>query len=72
VSLNVKILVYFSEDRKAGTTKWVEHIRENAISTNPEYRLAVGALIVEEIRAEVLKKTGFHCSGGISHNKVCI
>ncbi|KAM6956307.1 DNA polymerase eta [Aplochiton taeniatus] len=35
-----------------------------------ELQLAVGALIVEEMRAAVEQHTGFRCSAGISHNKV--
>ena len=34
-------------------------------------RLAVGAVILTEIREAVLKETGFTCSAGIAHNKVC-
>ena len=33
-------------------------------------RLAVGALIAEEMRAAVYSETGFRCSAGIAHNKV--
>lgn len=33
-------------------------------------RLAVGAVIAEEMRAAVFSKTGFRCSAGIAHNKV--
>ena len=33
-------------------------------------RLAVGAIIVSEMREAVLKETQFTCSAGISHNKV--
>lgn len=32
--------------------------------------LACGALIVAELRLEVLKETEFTCSAGIAHNKV--
>ncbi|XP_078428686.1 Y-family DNA polymerase H isoform X2 [Wolffia australiana] len=32
--------------------------------------LACGAVIVAELRAEVLKKTSFTCSAGIAHNKM--
>lgn len=38
--------------------------------SSAELQLAVGALIVEEMRAAVEKHTGFRCSAGISHNKV--
>ncbi|XP_019877684.2 DNA polymerase eta [Aethina tumida] len=33
------------------------------------YKLAVGGLIAEEIRAAVFQKTGYKCSAGIAHNK---
>ena len=33
-------------------------------------RLAVGAVIAEEMRAAVYSETGFRCSAGIAHNKV--
>ncbi|XP_045464466.1 DNApol-eta isoform X2 [Harmonia axyridis] len=33
-------------------------------------KLAVGGVIVEKIRAEVYKKTGYICSAGIAHNKI--
>lgn len=33
-------------------------------------KLAVGAVVVEEMRAAVYAKTGFRCSAGIAHNKV--
>lgn len=36
-----------------------------------EMTLAVGALMAREIREAVLKETGFTCSAGIAHNKVC-
>jgi len=32
--------------------------------------LACGALIVAELRRQVLKETEFTCSAGIAHNKV--
>lgn len=32
--------------------------------------LAFGALIVAELRLQVLKETEFTCSAGIAHNKV--
>lgn len=32
--------------------------------------LAIAAVIVEEMRAAVLKETGYKCSAGIAHNKV--
>ncbi|WAR14665.1 POLH-like protein [Mya arenaria] len=35
-----------------------------------DQRLAVGAVIAEEMRAAVFEDTGFRCSAGIAHNKI--
>lgn len=34
-----------------------------------DIKLLIASSIVNEIRAEVLEKTGFECSAGIAHNK---
>jgi len=50
----------------------LSHIND---TNNSEYEddrtLAVGAIIVNELRDSILKQTGFRCSAGIAHNKVC-
>ena len=33
-------------------------------------RLAIGAIVTEEMRAAVLRECSFRCSAGIAHNKV--
>ena len=36
-----------------------------------DFQLAVGAVVVREMRSAVYQKLGFTCSAGIAHNKVC-
>ena len=56
------------EERGKMMQEWLEEIQEEG--GNPcDIRLAIGAAIVEEIRAEVFVKTSFRCSAGISHCK---
>ena len=56
------------EERGQMMQEWLEEIQEEG--GNPgDIRLALGAVIVEEIRAEVFAKTSFRCSAGISHCK---
>ena len=50
-----------------------ENVREWLSSSDVDHRdklLACGALIVAELRMQVLKETEFTCSAGIAHNKV--
>ncbi|KAL3654578.1 hypothetical protein CASFOL_001563 [Castilleja foliolosa] len=50
-----------------------ECVKEWFLSSNVDHRdklLACGALIVAELRLEVLKETEFTCSAGIAHNKM--
>ncbi|XP_076317217.1 uncharacterized protein LOC143229176 [Tachypleus tridentatus] len=56
--------------REMGLNCWLDHIRSATGKFSPEQRLAVAAVIVEEMRAAVLSETGFHCSAGIAHNKM--
>ncbi|XP_051771966.1 DNA polymerase eta isoform X1 [Ctenopharyngodon idella] len=56
--------------RVGGLLQWLELLSSSSQSVCAELRLAVGALIVEEMRAAVEQHTGFRCSAGISHNKV--
>ncbi|XP_077470309.1 DNA polymerase eta [Stigmatopora argus] len=53
--------------RSIGVQDWLASLAEH---NTAELELAVGALIVEEMRAAVEKHTSFQCSAGISHNKV--
>ncbi|CAG2101766.1 unnamed protein product [Medioppia subpectinata] len=56
-------------DEKYDLTKWLDLLRDNVFAFANEIRLAFGALIVQQIRAEIATKTEFKCSAGISHNK---
>ncbi|XP_071792528.1 DNA polymerase eta-like [Asterias amurensis] len=51
--------------RRTGTLQWLDQLRDIQ-----DRRLAVAAVITEEMRAAVLQQTGFHCSAGIAHNKM--
>lgn len=42
----------------------------NTEFTESNLKLCLGGIICEEIRAEVLKQTGYKCSAGIAHNKI--
>ncbi|XP_032756532.1 DNA polymerase eta isoform X1 [Rattus rattus] len=55
--------------RKQGLLQWLGSLKRDD-PTSPDLRLTVGAVIVEEMRAAIERKTGFQCSAGISHNKV--
>ena len=50
------------------TTGFIQWL--NALEDEDTSMLAVGSLIVAEMRAAVLKDTTFTCSAGIAHNKV--
>ncbi|XP_064172743.1 DNA polymerase eta [Anguilla rostrata] len=55
------------ELRARGLRDWLAAL---SCGARAELQLAVGALIVEEMRAAVEEHTGFSCSAGIAHNKV--
>ncbi|XP_051060608.1 DNA polymerase eta isoform X2 [Phodopus roborovskii] len=57
------------EIRKQGLLEWLGSL-PTADASSPDLQLTVGAVIVEEMRAAIERKTGFQCSAGISHNKV--
>ena len=48
---------------------WLEHCDNDDLGY--DRRLSIAAQITEDIRAAVYSDTGFRCSAGISHNKVC-
>ncbi|KAJ9574845.1 hypothetical protein L9F63_008005, partial [Diploptera punctata] len=56
------------DKRLEGLTAWLNSMFE--LQDDTQIRLAVAALIVEEMRAAVFKQTDFRCSAGISHNKI--
>nr|XP_023652101.1 DNA polymerase eta [Paramormyrops kingsleyae] len=58
------------EQRLLGLHEWLASLSGCPGNASPDLQLAMGALIVEEMREGVEKHTGFRCSAGISHNKV--
>ena len=56
--------------RQEGINNWLHSIYEDEDVSDADKQLAIGATIVEEMRAAVYEKTGFRCSAGIAHNKV--
>lgn len=50
----------------------LEHLAEEDQESfeKSDIKLLIASSIVNEIRAEVLEKTGFQCSAGIAHNKI--
>lgn len=65
--------MYIDEQRSKGVQQWLDTLptcSQPGWLGHSEVCLAVGAIIVEEMRAAVEQHTGFRCSAGISHNKV--
>lgn len=65
--------------RQQGTKSWLASVYEDddllstsASSYVDNQRLALAACLCEEMRSAVLERTGFKCSAGIAHNKVCV
>uniref|UniRef100_A0A674A133 DNA polymerase eta n=1 Tax=Salmo trutta TaxID=8032 RepID=A0A674A133_SALTR len=54
--------------RSSGLQQWLSSVSGG--SGCAELQLALGAVIVEEMRAAVEQHTSYRCSAGISHNKV--
>ncbi|KAM3930683.1 DNA polymerase eta [Leptodactylus fuscus] len=57
------------QQRHLGLEQWLNSL-DMGDPQSPDLQLAVGATIVEEMRAAVEEETTFQCSAGISHNKV--
>ncbi|XP_002742117.1 DNA polymerase eta-like, partial [Saccoglossus kowalevskii] len=53
------------ESQTSGVFQWL-----NNCHSIEHKRLAIGAVIVEEMRKAVYQKTEFRCSAGVSHNKI--
>ncbi len=53
--------------RENNLKAWLKSIPEGSQSSDA--KLAMGALIVNEIRANIKENLGFNCSAGIAHNK---
>lgn len=60
------LLVQDGSDVRENVKKWL--VRADA--DHRDKLLACGALIVAELRLQVLQETEFTCSAGIAHNKV--
>lgn len=59
----------FSVDRTDAMNGWLDSVYEGDFNIQDK-KLAIGAMISEEMRAAVYEETGFRCSAGIAHNKV--
>ncbi|XP_014469097.1 PREDICTED: DNA polymerase eta [Dinoponera quadriceps] len=57
------------EERRQGLQTWILNSSRELHDTQAQ-KLAVAGVIVEEIRANIYKETGFRCSAGISQNKI--
>ena len=57
-------------DSENDLNKWLTDLRDNEMLCANDIRLALGAVVVQQIRKEILEKTQFKCSAGISHNKM--
>ncbi|XP_030051721.1 DNA polymerase eta isoform X2 [Microcaecilia unicolor] len=57
------------ELRQHGLHQWLTSLPLEDTSC-PDLHLAVGAVIVEEMRAAIEAETSFQCSAGIAHNKM--
>ncbi|XP_029448693.1 DNA polymerase eta isoform X2 [Rhinatrema bivittatum] len=57
------------ELRQHGLQQWLSSLPLEDASC-PDLQLAMGAVIIEEMRAAIEAETSFQCSAGIAHNKV--
>ena len=55
-----------TEDREEAIVNWCQDARDG---DGDDLRLAMGAVIMEEMRAEVFRRTEFRCSAGVAHCK---
>ena len=65
---NTFVVGYKSEDKD--TNSWIRLVYKESSLNVDDLRLLVGAKIIENIRAEILKDTQFYCSAGIANNKM--
>ncbi|XP_028151092.2 DNA polymerase eta isoform X1 [Diabrotica virgifera virgifera] len=52
------------------TKDFLHNLQNSTEFSESNLKLCLGGVIAEEIRAEVLKQTGYKCSAGIAHNKI--
>jgi DNA polymerase eta len=57
----------YIKDREKNLQAWLNPIKVS--SKSHDVNLAIGALIVEDIRKDIYDKLGFKCSAGIATNK---
>ncbi|KAF6205262.1 hypothetical protein GE061_019430 [Apolygus lucorum] len=73
---NTFVVGYTSESsndevlRSEGTGSWLKDLYSSGLNDVDAKKLAIGAVVVEEMRREILNVTGFKCSAGIAHNKI--
>lgn len=48
---------------------WLKALSQEDFHNN-DWKLTLGAMLVEKIRAAIYEKTGFRCSAGIANNKM--
>ncbi|KAL1123866.1 hypothetical protein AAG570_001636 [Ranatra chinensis] len=58
------------DERSSGLETWLGDLYGGELYDSSAVRLAVGGVIVEEMRQAVYERTGFRCSAGIAHNKI--
>jgi DNA polymerase eta len=68
--LSVLTDTYLELNETNDLKQWLTDLKENEILFGDEIRLALGSVVVQQIRKEILDKTQFKCSAGISHNKM--
>ncbi|CAL1270242.1 unnamed protein product [Larinioides sclopetarius] len=67
---NTFVIGWEDKDNERGALEsWLQMIYEEDHLYH-DRMLAIAAVIVEEMRAAVLKETGYKCSAGIAHNKM--
>ena len=66
----VHVLILATPTAVADWLQSLSTVEENGGDQIIDRRLAIGAAIVEELRAAVFRDTGFRCSAGVAHNKV--
>ncbi|XP_066153822.1 DNA polymerase eta isoform X2 [Euwallacea fornicatus] len=49
---------------------FVQNVCDHRLYDEANFKLALGGVIAEEVRAEIFKVTGYKCSAGIAHNKI--
>ena len=61
------MILFVIKDRDDNLKAWLTPI--DVRTKNSDTLLAIGALIIEEIRKDVYDTLGYRCSAGVAHNK---